>query len=172
MKKLFFIALLALITFGCRTVKQTSQTKDEVKTAANLDIKQSVTNQLKVDSSRITVDKSITNSLISEVVTITNLSKPDSIGKQYPIQTTVINRITDNKKVGDLKTESKINSTNENKTTLSDKSDFKSDSIATQKSKITEEIKTPPWVYVVVLVLILALLIFLYTVLKRNGIIK
>ena len=149
MKKLFFIALLALITFGCRTVKQTSVTKDEVKTAANLDIKQSVTNQLKVDSSRITVDKSITNSLISEVVTITNLSKPDSIGKQYPIQTTVINRITDNKKVGDLKIESKINSTTVNKTNLSNKSDYKSDSIATQKSKLSEETKTPAWVYVV-----------------------
>jgi len=162
MKKLIFIMLLALITFSCRTTKQTSSTKAEVKTSANLDIKQSVNNQSKVDSSRITIDKSVTNSLVSEVITITNLSKPDSIGKQYPVQTTVINRITNNKKVGDLKTESKINSTNENKTTISDKSDYKSDSIATQKSKLTKETKTPAWVYVVGFGLLLVVGLFLY----------
>src|ERR1035437_953788 len=86
---------------GCRTVKQTLTTKNEVKTSANLDVKQSVDNKLTVDSSKSVVDKSVTSSLVNEDITVTHLSKPDSTGKQYPIQMTVIHRTTDNNKSAD-----------------------------------------------------------------------
>jgi len=164
--KLLFLLLIALITFSCRTTKQTSTMKAEVKTVANLDIKQSVDTKSTVDSSLVTIDKSVTNSLVNELITITNLSNPDSTGKQYPVKTTVINRTTDNKKVGDLKTESKINSTNENKKTLSDKSGYKSDSIAAQQSKLTEDTNTPAWVYVLGFISIIIVGIVIYTYFK------
>ena len=172
MKKLIFLALLALITFGCRTVKQTSTNKAEVKTSANLDIKQSVYNKSKIDRSQVTVDNSVTNSVVNEVTTITQLSKPDSTGKQYPVQTTVINRITENNKAANIKTAVNVNKTNDNKTTIKDKSVYKSDSTSSQINKLTEKTKIPAWVYVAVLVLISGLLLGLYTILKRNGIIK
>ena len=172
MKKLLFLAFLALITFSCRTVKQTSTAKTDVKTAANLDVKQSVNNQSKVDSFGITIDKSITNSLVSEVITVTNLSKPDSVGKQYPVQTTVINRTTDNKKVADIKKSvvSSKKSVVNNK--LSDKSTLKSDIKTAAKGTTITEMKTPAWVYVAVIITLLALIGVVYAVLKRFGIIK
>jgi hypothetical protein len=160
---LLFIMLIALITFSCRTMKQTSTIKDEVKTVANLDIKQSIDAKSTVDSSSITLDKSVTNSLVSEIITITNLSKPDSIGKQYPVQTTVINRTTDNKKVGDLKTESKINSTNEKKSTINDKSNSKSDSISTNINTEESKTKTPAWIYFFTFFAIIIAGVFIYT---------
>jgi len=172
MKKILFLAILSLITFSCRTTKQTSTSKSEVKTVANLDIKQSVDTKSTVDSSLVTIDKSVTNSLISEVITITNLSKPDSTGKQYSVQTTVINRITDNKKVGDLKIERKINSINENKTLLINKSDYKSDSTATNINTLESKTKTPGWVTISIIILIFAGLGLLYYLLKKYNVLK
>jgi len=170
--KLLFLLLIALITFSCRTTKQTSTMKAEVKTVANLDIKQSVDTKSTVDSSLVTIDKSVTNSLVSEVITITNLSKPDSIGNQYPVQTTVINRTSDNKKVGDLKTESKINSKSENRTTLSDKSDYKSDSTATTINTEESKTKTPGWVTIGILIFIFIGLGAIYYLLKKYNVLK
>jgi len=168
--KLFLLALLALITFSCRAIKQTSTAKDEVKTSANLDVKQTVDNQLKVDSSQSVIDKSVTNSLINEDVIITDFSKPDSTGKQWPTQTTVIHRTTDNKKSADVKTDVKVNTSKQNKTTLRDNSKYKSD----DKSQLvmTKETKCPAWVYVVGFFSLLVAIIGVYTLLKRFGVIK
>jgi Tfp pilus assembly protein PilV len=192
MKKIIFLALLALITFGCRTVKQTSQTKTDVKTAANLNIKQSNESKLNIDSTserkqnQSGIIKIIENDSVDETIDdvsiTTNFSNPDSTGKQYPTSTT-----TDKKTIH--RGEKKNHNTNEeNKSNIdsqskvSDKSDFKTaaslidkgktDSSQKTNDKVTEETKTPAWVYVVVLVLISGLLLGLYTILKRNGIIK
>ena len=56
MKKIFFIALLALLLFSCNTVKQTSTTKIDTKTESTVKAKNSV------DSTVNIVDKS--NSVI------------------------------------------------------------------------------------------------------------
>lgn len=170
LSKLFLFVLLALITFSCRAIKQTSTAKDEVKTSANLDVKQTVDNQLKVDSSKSVVDKSITSSLVNEDITVTQFSKPDSVGRQFATQTTVIHRTTDNKKQYDTDTQTKLNKQNSNKTTLRDNSKYKSD----DKSQLvtTKETKTPGWVYILVLVSSLVILGLIYLALKRFNIIK
>ena len=148
MKKLLFLALLALITFGCRTTKETSTAKTELKTAANLDIKQSNESKQAVDSTVVVVDKGVSTVYTDELITVTNLSKPDSTGKQWPTQTTVTKRTVSNKNTADLNKKTAVNKQNSNNTTLRDKSDYKSD----DKSKITttKETETPVWVFIII----------------------
>jgi len=160
--KVLFLALLALITFGCRTSKQTSTSKAEVKTAANLDVKQSNESKKAVDSTFVVVDKGVSTVYTDEVITVSNLSKPDSTGKQWPTKTTVIKRTISNKKAADLNTKSTVNKDYSDKTTLKDNSDYKSDSTSTKTDTLTKETKTPAWVYLAGFGLLVAVGIFLY----------
>ena len=192
MKKLLLIALLALITFGCRTVKQTSTNEVKskvdnnltVKTSdkANFDIKLSTNNQLKVDSSKLIVDKgSVTETTVEESTT-TNFSAPDATGKQSIESQTKTKKTTVKGEKKDLKVNQNVNSKSDQETNLSDKSDYKSEASAVDKGKTnisdkstnkkTEETETPGWVYVLVSVSFLVLLGVVYGVLKRFGVIK
>ena len=190
--KILFIALLTLITFSCRTTKQTLTSKAEVKTAANLDLKQSNESNLNIASTSDTkqsqsgtikvTDTGTVEETTVEENTSTNFSKPDSTGKQYPMSTTT------NKKTIHRGTQNNLTTNVDNKNNIDylarneDKSNFKFDASLKDKGKtdlqqntkdsLTEETKTPAWVYVAVLVFILGIFIFLYTVLKRNGVIK
>jgi hypothetical protein len=168
--KLFLIALIALIAFGCRATKQTSSSKIEVKTATNLDIKQSNESKQAVDSTVVVVDKGVSTVYTDELITVTNLSKPDSTGKQWTTQTTVIKRTTSNKHAADLNKKTTVNKQNSNNTALRDKSKYKSD----DKSQLVtiKETKTPAWVYIVGFVSLLVAIIGVYTLLKRFGVIK
>lgn len=192
MKKLIFFALLALITFGCRTVKQSSQTKSEVKTTANLNINQSNESKLNIDSTSerkqnqsVTI-KTIANDSVDETIddesTITNFSKPDSTGKQYKTSTTTDKKTIHRGEKKNLNTSTENKSNTDSQAKVSDKSDFKTDaslidkgkSDSSQKTnaKVTQEMKTPGWVSVAVLVFIFGIIALIYTILKRNGIIK
>lgn len=166
---ILLFSMLTFCTSSCRTMKQTSTAKKEVKTSANLDVKKTVDNQSTVDSSQSVIDKSVTNSLISEDITVTQLSKPDSIGRQFTTQTTVIHRLIDNTKASDIKTETKVNTNKQNKTTLHDTSDYKSD----DKSKLvtSKETKTPALVYPLGIVFILALIAGSYYLIKKYNVI-
>jgi cobalamin biosynthesis Mg chelatase CobN len=191
--KLIFICIcMVLLPFSCRTTKQTSTLKAEVKTAANLTTKQSADANLNITSGTETKSnqsrtvKSTDNGTVEETTveenTTTNFSKPDSTGKQYPTSTTT------NKKTIHRGEQKNLNSNVENKSNIDyltrneDKSNFKFDASIKDKSKsdvsqktsdqLTEETETPVWIYVVGIVLVFAFIIFIYTVLKRNGVIK
>jgi len=158
---LLLLVLVVLICVGCRTTKQTA--KAEAKTVANLDVKQSNESKQAADSTVFVVDKSTSTVYTDELITVTNLSNPDSTGKQWPTQTIVTKRTISNKNAADLNKKIAVNKQNSNKTTLRDKSKYKSDNKS--QSETTKETKTPAWV--VILILIAALFGVVYFILKR-----
>jgi hypothetical protein len=167
---LCILCISLLVYSSCKTIKQTSTTKAEVKTVANLDVKQSNKIKQAVDSNVVVVDKGVSTIYTDEVITITNLSKPDSTGKQWTTQTTVTKRTISNKHAADLNKKTTVNKQNSNNTALRDKSKYKSD----DKSLLatTKETKCPAWVYVVGFFSLLVAIIGIYTLLKRFGVIK
>jgi len=182
MKKVLFITLLALITFSCHTTKKISTSEAEVKTAANLTSKQSTDANLNIASTAEikqsqsgTVKATDTGTIeetIDETNTTTNYSTPDSTGNQYPIS------ITTNKKTIHRGVQNNLNTNVDNKSNIDyltknvDKSNFKFDESIKDKSKsdvslktsdqLTQEIKTPAWIYLAGFGLLLAVGIFLY----------
>jgi len=180
--KVLFLLLLALITFSCRTTKQTSTVKDEVKTAANLTTKQSTDANLNITSGTETkatqsgtvkaTDTGTVEETTIEENTTTNYSKPDSTGKQYPTSTST------NKKTIHRGEQKNLNTNVENKSNIDyltrnvDKSNFKFEESLKDKSKtelqqntkdtLTEETNTPAWVYIVGIVSFIALLLIIY----------
>lgn len=173
-------------------MKQTSTTKAEVKIAANLTVKESNNANLDIQStfSKVernfgkewTADNSTVDEVSDETTTTTNLSAPDSTGKQYPISTSTTNKHTHRGVHNNVQKNAESNNSRESKGGVSDNSDYKSDKSVTDKgkqdiknqtdNKITEETKTPAWVYVVVFVSLFILIGIVYALLKRFGIIK
>ena len=170
--KLLFIVLLAMITFSCRTVKQTTTSKAEVKTEANLNVKQSNESNLSTETNLSTVDKSVTNEDVSVKVTETVLSKPDSSGKQFAEKITVTEQVKNTNKVANVNTESNVKTNDVSKTKLADKSDFKSDSIANNINTQETKTKTPGWITICVIVLIFSGLGLIYYLLKKYNVLK
>lgn len=192
MKKLLFLALLALITFGCRTVKQTSTNDLKSKIDDNLTVKTSDKASLDINKNFSKVetnfgkvaatDKGSTNETTVEESETINFSAPDSIGKQFPLSKTNTKKTTVKGEKKDLKVNQDTKSTSDQETNFRDKSDYKSDKSIKDKGKsdvslktsdqLTQETKTPAWVYVAGLVSLLVLIGVGYGVLKRFGIIK
>jgi len=177
---------------SCKTIKQSNTTEVKAKTAANLELNQSSDAKLNINQS-IETNQSITSSLnttdkgtssenVEETSTNTKLSPPDSTGKQYPTETTTTNRKIKRGKNNnstanaDSKKDIKSKATNEDKSklkansALTDKSKTQAD--AKEVSKQSEEVKTPTWVSVSIAVSIVALLSFIYLILKRYNLIK
>lgn len=148
------ILLLSSLTFcssGCRSTKETLKTKVDTKIESTINAKTSV------DSTSNVVDKSISNVITDEVITISDLSKPDSVGKQYPTRVTTITRKQNSAVKSDVKKELKVQSKSGNKTSIKQKTSEKQ--TVTKKSST----KTP----VIVFVAILALLTGLFFAFKR-----
>ena len=192
MKKILFLVVLALITFSCRTTKQTSTSKAEVKTEANLTTNQSNDASLNITSGtetkasqsgtiKATDTGTVEETTVEENIT-TNYSKPDSTGKQYPTSTTT------NKKTIHRGEQKNLNTNVEKKSNLDyltrneEKSNFKFDKSIKVKgktdtqqqstNKLTEETKTPAWVIFGILILILSGLGFIYYLLKKYNVLK
>ena len=114
--------------------------------------------------------------MVNEESTTTNFSIPDSTGKQHVTSVTTtkrgINR-NENKNLHENKQNSKL---------LTDQSDYKSDSAAFDKTKEQEthnhaslqdnETKTPGWVSIAIVILVLGLIGLVYLVLKRFNVVK
>ena len=190
--KLLFLVLVMFVALGCRTIKQTEKTKAEVKTAADLTVKESNNASLDVAStfSKIernfgkewATDNGTVDETSDESTTTTNFSPPDSTGKQHPISTSKTNKHIHRGENKNLNKTAESNNSTDSKAKISDNSDYKSDKSVTDKgkqdakhqtdNKITEETKTPAWVYVVAFVSFLILIGIVYALLKRFGIIK
>jgi len=176
--KLLVILVICFVTISCRTTKQTEKSKAEVKTSANLTVKESEKANLNVQSTFSKVERnfgkewSTDNSAIDEVsdetTTTTNLSVPDSTGKQYPTSTSTTNKHTHRGEKMNVKKNADSNNSRESKGGVSDNSDYKSDKSVKDKSKqdakqqtenqITETMKTPLWVFIVIFLLLAAAL--------------
>lgn len=171
-KTLILVLTLFLAFAGCRTTKQVAKTDIESSTAANvktqtsdlvkLDIKAKNDNKQTVDSSKIIVDKGSVNETTEETTVTVIYSVPDAAGKQHKQTETTIKKVVKRGENKNLKVDQEASSKSDHATELRDRSDYKSDSAAADKSKTksadnskvvsTSETPTPGWVYVVILV--------------------
>lgn len=115
-RAVLLISAVLLLT-SCQTKKQIIKTETEIKTTTE----QQVT-KTEDSKSDVKIDKTIAESISEKentVVkeTITKLSKPDSLGNQYPEE--IINRETSSGKNSETKTDTKeeVNKASENKVT-------------------------------------------------------
>ena len=191
-KTLILVLTLFLAFAGCRTTKQVAKTDIESSTAANvktqtsdlvkLDIKAKNDNKQTVDSSKIIVDKGSVNETTEETTVTVIYSVPDAAGKQHKQTETTIKKVVKRGENKNLKVDQEASSKSDHATELRDRSDYKSDSAAADKSKTksagnskvvsTSETPTPGWVYVVVLVVAAIVSGGAYLILKRYNIIK
>ena len=91
-KKLLVAGFLMLVSFlvltGCKTAKEHLQVKAEVKTELKTNVVEQ-TDSLSNESVHESLNELINNSDSISVIEVTvKLSKPDSLGKQYPEQIT------------------------------------------------------------------------------------
>jgi cobalamin biosynthesis Mg chelatase CobN len=165
--KIILLLIIAITVVGCKTVKQ-AQSVSRTNTTQNSTVKASnVQNNdvsLKVDSSKLTIDKGQVSEMVNEETTTTNYSTPDSVGKQHITSVTTTKR-------GVTRNEAKnLQEKKQNRTNLVDKSDFKSDSSVNNKTSAkssdnqkvvaTTSTKTPAWIYIVVVVIIIIVVLF------------
>jgi len=190
--KLFFIVLIGMVIFGCKSTKQTITSGLKSKIEANLqvnqsdnfniDVNKSISDQTSLIAKKSTADKGTTNETVEETNTTTKLSAPDSTGKQYPTEINTTNRkitrgenknlITDLSNKSDVTNKTDIQDKSKLKTNTSLKDKVKAQTDIKSSDKKTEEIKTPGWVYVAIIVLSVAFLLIVYLILKRFNLIK
>jgi cobalamin biosynthesis Mg chelatase CobN len=191
--KLLFLVLAVLFAVtSCKTTKQVAKTDIESSTAANvktqtsdqinLNIDQKTENKQAVDSSKTIVDKGSVNETTEETTVTVIYSVPDASGKQHKQTETTTTKVVKRGENKNLKVDKESSSKSDRATELRDRSDYKSDSAAADKSKTksndksrlvtTSETPTPGWVYVVILVVAVLVAGFVYLVLKRYNIIK
>lgn len=145
------IATMAFVLGACKTVKQSQDTT--LTNSSDVTVNQtSETNndlKLKVDSTKLTIDKGNVSEVITEETTTVVYAPADSSGKQAVVSITTTKRgITrnENKNLhenksnssdlrdkGDSKSDARVNASSENKTK--------------EKVETKEERKTPGWVY-------------------------
>lgn len=191
-KTLILVLTLFVAFAGCRTIKQMSKTDTASSTAANvktqtsdqvqLDIAQKTGTKQAVESSKIIVDKGSTVENSTEETEHIKLSVPDQNGNQYITDKIKTKKTTKKGENRNLKVDQEANSKSDHATELRDRSDYKSDSAAADKSKTksadnskvvsTSETPTPGWVYVVILVVAAIVAGGAYLILKRYNIIK
>lgn len=127
MNKYTIILILAVLVLSCRNTKEIVKSNTEVKTATETDISKSQSTNTDKKVISVVSEKTTEDEFIVTEETITELSKPDSTGKQHPIkvtkrtttsgknkeikvdENTEINQATDDKKTETVKqTEDKV----------------------------------------------------------------
>lgn len=164
---IIFLAIIILVVGGCKTVKQTKTTSQTSK-AQNITVKESSEThndiKLKVDSSKLTIDKgNVSESINEEIVTVV-YAPVDSTGKQAIISVTTTKR-------GIARNENKnLHENKQNTSQLRDKSDSKSGArmVASSENKTKEKVeskeesKTPGWVYYISSLCLVVFFVFVF----------
>jgi cobalamin biosynthesis Mg chelatase CobN len=175
MKLLLKIAIALLFTISiasCKTTKTAIKDTVHVATEQHNDVA-AVNNNHTVASNATNIsDQSTEND--STVTTTVNevLSTPDALGNQHPTQRTTTTQKAYRNKKNDVKSGSKTNIDNTNKSKFNKSSDSKSD--ATTKTQQKEEIKTamPFWIQKGIAILVALSVIAVFLVLRRYGVIE
>jgi cobalamin biosynthesis Mg chelatase CobN len=117
-------------------------------------------------------DQSVEND--STVTTIVNelLSAPDSTGKQHATQRTTTTQKQYRNRKNDVKSGSNTNIDKTNKSNINKKGDSKTDAKITAAQTDETKVTTPIWLKTLVVVLGIVLLVGIYLVLRRFGVIE
>lgn len=158
--KLLVILVICFVTISCRSTKETLKTKVDTNTETSVKV------STLVDSVSHVVDKTTAVITTDEVVTIAELSKPDSAGKQYPVKVTTITRKQNAAVRNDVKKESHVKADSDYK------SDLKQKTAVKETSTKVHSIDVPWWVYLISFSLLVIIGIIGYLFFKRFGLLK
>lgn len=175
---LFFIfsmlvtVLLAGTFGGCKTVKTKAEVQTDVQTTANLDVKSAAISVQSKIATETNVDKSSLAEVTEWNTNIKTYSVPDSTGKQYTTSESNTTGKTTMGKKNDINTSKKDSSNVSSQTNVKDNSKLlQSTSSKTTENK-KEEVKSPVWISLGIILVIAGLLFLVFLVLKRYKIIK
>ncbi len=168
------ILLLAVITmlFSCKTSKTTLSEKTSTETEQRNDIQEVINTEFSVLETGKTTDKTVVEASEDTEITITKFSQPDSTGKQHIVEQTKI------KQQKGSTTKTNVATEKEDKTDI--KQSVKNKDNSTVKTnndtKVTETEKTkantPAWIILGTIILSLGIIVIIYFVLKRFGLVK
>jgi len=152
MKKLFIISIIAMLVFGCKTTK--SVLKESVKTnlTTHYDSTQTSNINKHIVSDSTVLDTSFLSDRVTEVITQTNYSLPDSTGKQAVLSTIVTDRTRDIKNTKDIKTDVNTNTSINAKQVVKVNKDAQLKSETKAKTTTTSTL-IPWWVYLLPLLI-------------------
>ena len=162
---------IALCAVSCKTVKTTTQTTDQSSAVIQNAVQATSNSTQTADTSTHIEDGSILAQDIDEIITETEWSVPDSMGKQYPIKTIEKRRQTHSNRQNAVATTTHIQTTDNTQSTFSDSSQsvMQNDIQTTEKTKT--KVSTPAWVIVSIIALFAVILIVILVVLRHYRII-
>jgi cobalamin biosynthesis Mg chelatase CobN len=161
--------LLCLLLVSCVTHKSALKETATLATTQHNDMSQQTTKTESATSTLVVSDFSIVRDTTLTTLTTTKFSKPDSVGKQYPVEETKAVTKNWSKKENNIKAQATAKADQHEQTKKSDKSDYKSDGKETAQQTDETKTTTPLWLKGVVVVLSIALLFGVYVVLRRFG---
>lgn len=166
------LALFCLLIFSCRTIKTDLKEKTQQETTIHSDVN---TNTAVYD--KTVTDENINSSLnvasnVEKNIIDIEMSKPDSLGKQYPTRIRFENEVQDNSKVANTTANKKTKNDISLKQKKSEKLDSKSKLSTDKKENKKTEINTPAFISVCAGLFVIGLLVLLYFVLRRFKLIK
>lgn len=170
--KLWIVLLLLLVPFvvSCRTTKATTLEKVNKQTNETETINEQHDSTTKEDIETNTSEQFIQDEIIDKTVEVIEWSTPDSLGNQYVVRTVRTTANIHREKRNDKQSTMLQTIDNHSKTTIHSKKN-KSETIKTKAyhSEKTKT-KTPSWVNVTILGIIIAVAIIVLLILKRYRI--
>lgn len=172
MKHIIFLFLFVLAVYGCKTTKLKTERVTTSTASAKLDISTTTATTDVKKSASILIDSNFTNEITEWETNIKTFSAPDSLGKQHTTSETNTKGSTKKTKQNNMKQAHADSSVVTSKTNIIDKSKVKANAKTKAKGNKEEEIKSPAWVSIGVIVGIVGLLFLVYLILKRLKILK
>ena len=161
MRKLVVYLSILFFMASCQSKKQVVKTNTEIKTSVEQEYVKTEDAKTSTKTSK-SIAESITekeNAVIEE--TITKLSKPDSLGNQYPEE--IINRKTSSGKNSETTTDTKeeVNQASDNKI-IENKNQVTDQEISNQTKEKTKVKQFIPWKIIVGVVVLAGIGLFLW----------
>lgn len=170
MKKLLYILISILFFAACKTVKHSEKVANSTNTVEQKDLKTyEAVKEVEKQISE-TLDKTVTNNNLTFTKTETELSVPDTAGKQHIVKITVTEAKTESKQQANKQESKTLEKTKQTDNNMQDKGTVKTTTKTATDAATVVKTKTPLWVIALFVVLGLGFLYFLYRVLKRFGI--
>jgi hypothetical protein len=157
---------------ACKTTKQSTRENTYASSVTVSDAVSATDEKNSEKTKETRTDYTGIDTDIDETIVSTEWSEPDSTGKQYPKTTTSTTRHkrSGKKRILASEKDTSVNKdkTSENNSAIRQKSDYKSE--VDEKKEVKS--RTPEWIIVGVLACVAGLMVIIYLILKRFGIVK
>lgn len=170
-KIFLYILLIALLLVSCKSTQSSISLREKSDSIVQNDIIKNTTGSITVKKDNSIKDQSITTDNQTKKVTEVEFSFPDSSGKQRILRITTTTITNNSRKDANVVSEQKTTVVDANKTVSSDKSKVSSTSEIGVNSNQKSVIKTPEFITLSVIIVVVSLLVFLFLFLKTKRII-